>query len=182
MGIYVYTLRTKSITANNCKIHAFKYLCRANDLEDPWTGFSKRTHLLQINIQRVEDRWTPENMPKYIIIEDFTIGTPIYEIKENFSPVWYDSDELKAEIVGYLTKHGRKWTIQSILKTMEIEHNAFKQALNLELIKINNNMVTTGEDYNNFMKDLIGYTYLNYKDEFVQEYRSLRNKTELINS
>lgn len=118
MGVYIYSVRTKSVTAEIEgrveTIHALSYLGRSCT---GWDGAEPRG--LQLAIEKAHTTWANRETPKFVALADdakFEDGQPVYEWDGR--PCDYDTPKFNGvkRLVGFLRKgkKGRKtvWTVE----------------------------------------------------------------------
>lgn len=114
MGVYINTFRTEhkkvSFEGAQVNVHAFRYLCRANDADSCFGANARRARLLQSNMEKASERFD-KIKPTYaahVHDKDWNDVTVVTDIK---SGVNIDTDSI-GKIVGFLWKSKRGgWTI-----------------------------------------------------------------------
>lgn len=141
MGVYTYTLRTKTQAVELpggtiVDANIMGYLCRSNDHDTmflyPGDYGYREAHLLQAQLERVKDRFYHHGSV-FIIQEDSKQGWEIYRAEDaEKAAVWYDCDSMTrtegVTLVGRLgprVRRGRKlvWTVMT-----DEQAQAFDQA------------------------------------------------------
>lgn len=114
MGVYIYSLRTKSINARTeggakLKVHALAYLSRSCT---NWVGNEEAYNARLMGAARATWERRGE-LPEYVYIEEPTDGSAVRRWTGT-DPVTYDTPDFDGtgEVVGYLRKVGRKWRIE----------------------------------------------------------------------
>lgn len=141
MGVYTYTLRTKT---QNVELpggevvpaHIMGYLCRSNDHDTmflyPGDYGYREAHLLQAQLERAKDRFYRKG-PVFIVHEDAKQGYEVYRAEDaEKAAIWYDCDRMESTegvtCIGRLgprVRRGRKlvWTVMT-----DEQAQAFDQA------------------------------------------------------
>jgi len=146
MGVYTYTLRkTGSVEVLGLgRVYMLRYLCRANDLDEPWfddSGFRGRLRgRLTAAVNRAKDAFSG---PVLFVYDACNVGpdrgAEVYRTDDaDKVSVWYDCDILAGESMGRLKpiKVGRKtvWTLMTReeQKAWEAEAKAREYAMEEE--------------------------------------------------
>jgi hypothetical protein len=124
MGVYVYTVRARSIKIayDGQVFDANLMMFASRMMHDGFGCFSsdderKRYQLYLNRLDRAEA--TAKNLRSgYVVLaHDDADGKPIYNGASVYRGmdrgVWYDTDAIAGELVGYLVKRGRHWTVVS---------------------------------------------------------------------
>lgn len=128
MGIYVYTARaTKTAAttydrngnASRVSVSHVKYAARSSD----WDGYYLRLGEQNRHAARIQRR---EELAEEAVNQSsglFVIcggekdkpfpGAPVFRAAEGWRGVWFDCDRTPGDVVGFLHREGRGWTIKS---------------------------------------------------------------------
>lgn len=114
MSVYLYTFRTENKTAlfegNPIKVYAYRFLCRAQDIDGYSYHDNRRRRLLQSNTERASNLFD-HLKPAFIatIHDDNWDGAIVYAGPKG--ACWYDSDPWNLKAVGFLRKHGKGYIV-----------------------------------------------------------------------
>lgn len=105
MGVYLNTFRTEHKTAlfdgQQVKVYAYRFLCRANDIDDFWGERKRRSALLRSQCEQASNRFDAIKPAFAVgIFEDSWDGARVYTDLKGGSH--YDTEALSAQAVGFL--------------------------------------------------------------------------------
>lgn len=105
MGVYLNTFRTEHKTAlfngEPVKVFAYRFLCRANDIDDFWGERKRHSALLRSQCERATEKFdTLKPIYAVEIHEDSWDGARVYTALPGASH--YDTEALSSQQVGFL--------------------------------------------------------------------------------
>jgi len=116
MGAYIYGVLAKSVKADGLTVHLCKYICK------PWASEPRWSSLHAARMARIHAYWQDKERARLVVVGDeFKDGAAIHDLtgRKNWrdgSPlpiptVFYDDPEGFGNVVGWLRRQGRSWTV-----------------------------------------------------------------------
>lgn len=123
MGIYIYTVRKSGafkaeIKGETSSVYPVKFAARC-----AWNTFGGLDAFCTRKIEHARTIWNKftvngGTLPKFVCVCDdegpLQSGDPVYEYdwSSKDGPAWFDCEKFPGELVGYLVKRGRKWSVR----------------------------------------------------------------------
>lgn len=116
MGLYIYTLlRGKPVLTDHGPVYRQKYLCKANDLDDP---FTKGRGLLQARIEQAKETWLIDEDIYFVLPtggDDLDVpqaGDKVFRGTANEACAWCDISGVPGTLYGVLAEQDGGWVIK----------------------------------------------------------------------